>query len=461
MDPEINTPSPTGPTITQDKKSKLLTILLFGTVFILFFGIGFGIYSYLVQKTQLISNLIIPSPKLKPTSFISLTPSPNLPEYDLTSIVAEILADPLTFKDQEIVVVGCLTSLRELVGFPQLSKSHWVIKDAGGDIPVLGWPKSSLDSKSNLTGDCQQILRLSGTVAIFDQTDKPYIILGKIEELQTEAIFAKEGIKFPQDCSNSKQIRQGVIRRCTQDDHGFTYDDPQYCQKFLYLLELDHGISHFNYTNFENLERVLGKKLFLVGCIPRAMNIMTGPVMYVSEIIIEKSPNISPSFLEPTDSTQTETSCKQAGESICINPLICPNNNDKCCKGLFAVIETKSNVTCQIPSDLNSTKPRLTNLEQLINNNFPKYGHSPDFSWVSGKLAYNSLEGGCWTLHFEEDKQTQTEEYNGVLALEMPNNLRTQLKDREFVVVYGKIIGRNFSMACPQNIYEVSNISSN
>jgi len=101
------------------------------------------------------------------------------------------------------------------------------------------------------------------------------------------------------------------------------------------------------------------------------------------------------------------------------------------------------------------------NYPPLINRSYPKYGHSEDFSWVAGKLTYNSLEGGCWTLHFEEDKSTQTEEYNGILSLKIANNLITQFKNNEFVVVYGKVIGQKFSMACPPNIYEVSDITAN
>ncbi|MFH1955691.1 MAG: hypothetical protein ABIJ36_02130 [Patescibacteria group bacterium] len=98
---------------------------------------------------------------------------------------------------------------------------------------------------------------------------------------------------------------------------------------------------------------------------------------------------------------------------------------------------------------------------QTTSDVFPKYGHSENFSWVAGKLIYHSIEGGCWTLEFEENRTTQTEEYHGVLALKIPNRLITRFKHSTYVVVYGKVVGQNFSMACPPTIYEVNDIVPN
>lgn len=39
-------------------------------------------------------------------------------------------------------------------------------------------------------------------------------------------------------------------------------------------------------------------------------------------------------------------------------------NNQDNVYARFAVLETKSNASCQTPSDENSTKPRVKNLEQ-------------------------------------------------------------------------------------------------
>ncbi|OGD08289.1 hypothetical protein A2397_03605 [Candidatus Amesbacteria bacterium RIFOXYB1_FULL_44_23] len=56
--------------------------------------------------------------------------------------------------------------------------------------------------------------------------------------------------------------------------------------------------------------------------------------------------------------------CKKAGESICINPGICPGNKEICCGGLYAVIGPKSYAVCEIPSELNMNKPRVPSLER-------------------------------------------------------------------------------------------------
>ncbi|MEI6326770.1 MAG: hypothetical protein WCO78_01465 [Candidatus Roizmanbacteria bacterium] len=66
----------------------------------------------------------------------------------------------------------------------------------------------------------------------------------------------------------------------------------------------------------------------------------------------------------PAVPAETDAQCKQIGESICINGIICPNNTDKCCKGLMAVIDTKSTATCETPSVENASKPRVQSLEQ-------------------------------------------------------------------------------------------------
>ena len=106
----------------------------------------------------------------------------------------------------------------------------------------------------------------------------------------------------------------------------------------------------------------------------------------------------------------------------------------------------------------------LQNKNQVNKIEYPKYGHSKDFSWVSGKLERYVLEGGCWVLLFEEDRgsnQNKTEEYFGILALKVPINLINKLQDKKFVVVQGRVVGQKFSMACPPNIYEVSSLISN
>ena len=76
------------------------------------------------------------------------------------------------------------------------------------------------------------------------------------------------------------------------------------------------------------------------------------------------SPIIAPATTNIPKASKIPSQCKKVNETICINPLICPNNEDKCCKGLIAVIETKSTALCQIPNKSNSDKPRVQRLEQ-------------------------------------------------------------------------------------------------
>lgn len=87
---------------------------------------------------------------------------------------------------------------------------------------------------------------------------------------------------------------------------------------------------------------------------------------------------------------------------------------------------------------------------------FPRYGHAPDHSWVSGKLTFNPLEGGCWSLKFSENKD------DDIFALNFDNQQQiSQFKDGDLVVVKGKQEGKKFSMACPPSVYKASDITSN
>jgi hypothetical protein len=97
-------------------------------------------------------------------------------------------------------------------------------------------------------------------------------------------------------------------------------------------------------------------------------------------------------------------------------------------------------------------------VEEEITQEYPKYGHAQDFSWVSGKLKYQPLEGGCWTILFSESPET-ADVYHGILAIE--NAKEHNLKDEGFVVLVGKVSGEKFSMACPPNLYSVKNVIQN
>lgn len=95
-----------------------------------------------------------------------------------------------------------------------------------------------------------------------------------------------------------------------------------------------------------------------------------------------------------------------------------------------------------------------------ITQSYPKYGHAKDFSWVSGILKYNTLEGGCWTLIFSQEPG-KADAYYGILAIENASDYKYKLKDGDLVVLEGKVSGSKFSMACPPNLYLINNVIPN
>lgn len=109
--------------------------------------------------------------------------------------------------------------------------------------------------------------------------------------------------------------------------------------------------------------------VFLLFIIIVILLTVVGYITY-QKIVINKNDNNLPGntninlVTNLPNPTPTTSLCKKAGESICINPLICPENTDKCCKGLYAIIETRSNARCEIPNISNSNEPRVQSLEQ-------------------------------------------------------------------------------------------------
>ncbi len=126
-------------------------------------------------------------------------------------------------------------------------------------------------------------------------------------------------------------------------------------------------------------------------------------------------------------------------------PQFMPPHPDFCKDGTIIPGEKNKN-GCQLPSRCEA---------------YPLYGHAPDYSWVSGKLKYNKLEGGCWSINFSESQEDESN-YNGVFALNLKNQEQySNFNDGNFVILKGKIIGKKFSMACPLNIYGADEILNN
>jgi len=144
-----------------------------------------------------------------------------------------------------------------------------------------------------------------------------------------------------------------------------------------------------------------------------------------------------------------------ASISIPANPFDCPQlmpPHPDWCKDGKIITRGKDEKGCQLPPLCEKETKSQT---------YPRYGHADDYSWVSGKLQYNPIEGGCWSIVFSETQKDESN-YYGIFAL---NFERTQqiadYADGNFVVVKGEIKGKKFSMACPPNIYGVSEITNN
>ena len=88
---------------------------------------------------------------------------------------------------------------------------------------------------------------------------------------------------------------------------------------------------------------------------------------------------------------------------------------------------------------------------------YPEFGFAPDFSWVSGKIGVNRLEGGCTVLIFD-NKQTPTPPYYGRLAISKEDATKFDLFSGKHIIAEGKLGANQFSMACPSQSYDIENI---
>lgn len=88
---------------------------------------------------------------------------------------------------------------------------------------------------------------------------------------------------------------------------------------------------------------------------------------------------------------------------------------------------------------------------------YPKYGYSPDFSWIAGRIEYYDLEGGCYSIIFSNESSETN--YHGRLSIQPQSLVKEKgLKEGDFVVLKGKIGETKFSMACYPTNYEAEEI---
>lgn len=103
-------------------------------------------------------------------------------ENQLTNLIGDILADPGRYHEESVEVVGYYRGwdvLHETQQAPPVTRSDWVIADAGGAIYVTGLTPPGLDAASE--ADTQTVLRLFATVEYIEQSKIVYLRADRVE----------------------------------------------------------------------------------------------------------------------------------------------------------------------------------------------------------------------------------------------------------------------------------------
>ena len=91
-----------------------------------------------------------------------------------------------------------------------------------------------------------------------------------------------------------------------------------------------------------------------------------------------------------------------------------------------------------------------------INRQPPKdesYTHAPDYSWVTGQLQYQDIEGGFWIIRFG----SRDAPYNGQFVLGKDPRLQN-FKDGDLVKITGKISQDQISIYQAGTTYTLQSI---
>ena len=91
-----------------------------------------------------------------------------------------------------------------------------------------------------------------------------------------------------------------------------------------------------------------------------------------------------------------------------------------------------------------------------INRQPPKdesYTHAPDYSWVTGQLQYQDIEGGFWIIRFG----SRDASYNGQFVLGKDPRLQN-FKDGDLVKITGQISQEQISIYQAGTIYTLQSI---
>lgn len=105
-------------------------------------------------------------------------------ENQLTNLIGDILADPGKYQEQSVEIVGYYRGwdiLHETQQAPPVSRSDWVVADAGGAIYVTGLAPPGLNPASQ--AGAPTMLRLSATVKYIEQSKTVYLYADHVEML--------------------------------------------------------------------------------------------------------------------------------------------------------------------------------------------------------------------------------------------------------------------------------------
>ena len=92
----------------------------------------------------------------------------------------------------------------------------------------------------------------------------------------------------------------------------------------------------------------------------------------------------------------------------------------------------------------------------LLNRQPPKdesYTHAPDYSWVTGQLQYQDIEGGFWIIRFG----SRDVPYNGQFVLGKDPRLQN-FKDGDLVKITGEISDEQASIYQAGTLYQIETI---
>lgn len=85
------------------------------------------------------------------------------------------------------------------------------------------------------------------------------------------------------------------------------------------------------------------------------------------------------------------------------------------------------------------------------------YGHSPDYSWVMGRLEHSNLEGGFWMIRYQA-RDDKPDEYGGHFVLRFHGKPPAAMKDGAMVAIHGAVAKDVMGIQMAGTYYNVQRI---